>query len=290
MDLNELGQDLNSLNAQPVPDEALMAQLPMFLDKYGTMFNNKRGIGLAILNELSRNNVDVSAADDAVQKILDQVRMEATQYMDALQLLMNDLGGFMDKVNTIDESVQAATNKTSAPAPTPTPTPASATAQVDMAAPTSAPAQVDMAAPASAPAPMNMAAPTSAPAPMNMVSDERMKNVQQPNANDAEDIIAKLNYYRNIPEDQLNADMKANKEYYEEQYAALMANRGKYNKDINSDTRNSVRQINEEYTSNTVSDASKKTNIMNAAATRAPKSSIGSKFSAGLIAAARGGR
>ena len=254
MDLNELGQDLNSLNAQPVPDEALMAQLPMFLDKYGTMFNNKRGIGLAILNELSRNNVDVSAADDAVQKILDQVRMEATQYMDALQLLMNDLGGFMDKVNTIDESVQAATNRTSAPAP------------------------------------VDMAAPTSAPATMNMVSDERMKNVQQPNANDAEDIIAKLNYYRSIPEDQLNADMKANKEYYEEQYAALMANRGKYNKDMNSDTRNSVRQINEEYTSNTVSDVSEKTNIMNAAATRAPKSSTGRKFSAGLLAAARGGR
>lgn len=296
MDIEELGRRLESLEtAKRVADE--QAQQSMFIDKYGTKFNKNPDLAVAILGELNRRGVDVSAADDAVQQIMDQLRMELTQAMDRVQQMVTDLSATMDKVNTVDEAVQAAqgstgvateapgeqdmlpdltygmapasTPETPAPAPMPE-TPAPAAVPEETPAPAAVPET-----PAPAAAPMSEA-PAPAPIPQGAtLSDERMKNVQQPNANDAEDIIAKLNYYRSIPEDQLNADMKANKEYYEEQYAALMANRGKYNKDMNSDTRNSVRQINEEYTRNTVSDERMKANKQ-------------STWSAGMLAAARG--
>ena len=52
------------------------ARQQSFFDTYGSRFSNNRGLGLAILNELDARGIDTSAADEAVQQILDQLQMK----------------------------------------------------------------------------------------------------------------------------------------------------------------------------------------------------------------------
>ena len=65
-----------------------------FMDKYGSKFSGDEGIGTAILAELNRRGVDTSAADEAVQEIIDALREEAS--------------ALLDKLNAVEEAVQAA--------------------------------------------------------------------------------------------------------------------------------------------------------------------------------------
>lgn len=67
----------NSYNA-----DKQAAREKQFFDTYGGRFSNNRGLGLAILNELDAQGVDTSAADEAVQQILDQLRTECNEILE----------------------------------------------------------------------------------------------------------------------------------------------------------------------------------------------------------------
>lgn len=114
-----------------------------FVDKYGAKFSNDKDIGVAILNELNRRGVDVSAADDAVQEILDQIRAEATALLDKINQSQAEVSDLMDKVNDVDAAVQAASG-----APTPADMPPDATGALPETAP---PVEPPPAAPNAAP-------------------------------------------------------------------------------------------------------------------------------------------
>lgn len=58
------------------------ARQQKFFDTYGSRFSNNRSLGLSILNELDARGIDTSAADEAVQQILDNLRMECQQILD----------------------------------------------------------------------------------------------------------------------------------------------------------------------------------------------------------------
>ena len=58
------------------------ARETQFFDTYGGRFSNNRGLGLAILNELDARGIDTSAADEAVQEILDTLRTECQEILE----------------------------------------------------------------------------------------------------------------------------------------------------------------------------------------------------------------
>lgn len=67
----------NSYNA-----DKQAAREKQFFDTYGGRFSNNRGLGLAILNELDAEGIDTSAADEAVQRILDKLRIECNEILE----------------------------------------------------------------------------------------------------------------------------------------------------------------------------------------------------------------
>lgn len=67
----------NSYNA-----DKQAAREKQFFDTYGSRFSNNRGLGLAILNELDAQGIDTSAADEAVQLILDKLRIECNEILE----------------------------------------------------------------------------------------------------------------------------------------------------------------------------------------------------------------
>lgn len=199
MDIAELEMRLAALE-QSKKQSDQGAMLDGFMDKYGTRFNGNRGLGLTVLNELSRRGVDVSAADDAVQKITDELRMEATALLDNLKEAQAQVSeaqaqvsAFTDKVNTVDEAVMSAQGGApmgepapdmSAEAPAPMEEPAPMPEEQapmeepapDMSAEEPAP---DMSAEEPAPeADMgNLPPPEQAFPDANVLSDENMKNI-----------------------------------------------------------------------------------------------------------------
>lgn len=190
MDIAELEMRLAALE-QSKKQSDQGAMLDGFMDKYGTRFNGNRGLGLTVLNELSRRGVDVSAADDAVQKITDELRMEATALLDNLKEAQAQVSeaqaqvsAFTDKVNTVDEAVMSAQGgapmgepapdmSAEAPAPMEEPAP-----MPEEQAPMEEPAP-DMSAEEPAPeADMgNLPPPEQAFPDANVLSDENMKNI-----------------------------------------------------------------------------------------------------------------
>lgn len=72
-----LAQLENSYNA-----DKQAAREKQFFDTYGGRFSNNRGLGLAILNELDARGIDTSAADEAVQQILSQLRVECNEILE----------------------------------------------------------------------------------------------------------------------------------------------------------------------------------------------------------------
>ena len=113
MDLDELSARLSSLEEQRDIDARLAAQ-QAFMDKYGSRMSNNASLGSVILNELNRRGIDTSAADEAVQQIIDQLRMEATMLLDTLKDNMEQASELVDKLDAVEESVQAAANATGA--------------------------------------------------------------------------------------------------------------------------------------------------------------------------------
>ena len=111
MDLDELSARLSSLEEQRDIDARLAAQ-QAFMDKYGSRMSNNASLGSVILNELNRRGIDTSAADEAVQQIIDQLRMEATMLLDTLKDNMEQASELVDKFDAVEESVQAAADAT----------------------------------------------------------------------------------------------------------------------------------------------------------------------------------
>ena len=60
------------------------ARQKQFMDTYGGRFSNNHGLGMAILNELDARGIDTSAADEAVQEILDTLRTDCQSILDLL--------------------------------------------------------------------------------------------------------------------------------------------------------------------------------------------------------------
>lgn len=60
------------------------ARQKQFMDAYGSRFSNNHGLGMAILNELDARGIDTSAADEAVQQILDTLRTDCQSILDLL--------------------------------------------------------------------------------------------------------------------------------------------------------------------------------------------------------------
>lgn len=60
------------------------ARQRQFMDSYGGRFSNNHGLGTAILNELDTRGIDTSAADEAVQEILDTLRTDCQSILDLL--------------------------------------------------------------------------------------------------------------------------------------------------------------------------------------------------------------
>ena len=75
--LARLSQLENSYNA-----DKRAAKENQFFSTYGSRFSNNRGLGLAILNELDARGIDTSAADEAVQEILDTLRTECNEILE----------------------------------------------------------------------------------------------------------------------------------------------------------------------------------------------------------------
>ena len=113
MDLEELSMRLGSLERARASDMQKAAQ-QAFMDKYGSRISNNTSLGLIILNELNRKGIDTSAADEAVQEILDQLRMEATMLLDTIKDNMEQVSELLDKINDMQESVEAAAAATGA--------------------------------------------------------------------------------------------------------------------------------------------------------------------------------
>lgn len=60
------------------------ARQRQFMDTYGGRFSNNHSLGMAILNELDARGIDTSAADEAVQEILDTLRTDCQSILDLL--------------------------------------------------------------------------------------------------------------------------------------------------------------------------------------------------------------
>lgn len=76
-----------------------------FFDTYGSRFSNNRGIGLAILNELDARGIDTSAADEAVQEILDTLRTECNEIIESIKEVQQDAIQNAQKVEAIQNAV-----------------------------------------------------------------------------------------------------------------------------------------------------------------------------------------
>lgn len=90
------------------------ARQKQFFDTYGSRFSNNHGLGLAILNELDARGIDTSAADEAVTQIIDQLRTECNEILDALKEVQTQAIEQAQKVeeigNVVSEAVAANPN------------------------------------------------------------------------------------------------------------------------------------------------------------------------------------
>ena len=90
------------------------ARQQQFFDTYGSRFSNNHGLGLAILNELDARGIDTSAADEAVTQIIDQLRTECNEILDALKEVQTQAIEQAQKVeeigNVVSEAVAANPN------------------------------------------------------------------------------------------------------------------------------------------------------------------------------------
>ena len=78
-----------------------------FFSNYGERFSNDHGLGIAILNELDARGIDTSAADEAVQQILDQLRTECNSILGLIKTAQKSISETTEKVSAIEDVVAA---------------------------------------------------------------------------------------------------------------------------------------------------------------------------------------
>lgn len=203
-DIGALRDQLSQLSNDYYSDKR-SAKEQVFMDKYGSKFKNNKSIGLSIMEELERQHIDTSAADEAVEKILDELREECNGLIDIIGSVREVAEKQQDKLDAIEQAVEQATGENpeaskDSELPTDLPNigeggdmslpldtgaaPAEPLAPADMAPPPDAvatgaepPAPADM-----APPPDAGVAPAEPPAeelpPQNTISDERLKQIQ----------------------------------------------------------------------------------------------------------------
>lgn len=76
-----------------------------FFDRYGERFSNNQSLGMAILNELDARGVDTSAADEAVQQIIDQLNEDCEQIKSMLKATQRQLSQAEDKISAVADVV-----------------------------------------------------------------------------------------------------------------------------------------------------------------------------------------
>ena len=114
MDLEELAARLGNLEAERDANKQKAVE-EAFMNKYGDRISNNKDLGLAILNELNRRGVDTSAADEAVEQVLNQLRMELVNLLDTIKDNQNQAINLQDKLDTAMDAindVQAASGVT----------------------------------------------------------------------------------------------------------------------------------------------------------------------------------
>ena len=112
--IDELAQQLSQLSNDYYGDKR-KARESDFMDKYGSKFKNDKGLGLAILDELDARGIDTSAADEAVQTIIDQLNSEVKELYNLLNDAKDAVKEQEEKIDTIKDVIdeQIADNKDS---------------------------------------------------------------------------------------------------------------------------------------------------------------------------------
>ena len=84
-DINELFERLNTLS-QSYENDKRAARESSFMEKFGGQFNNDRSLGIALLNELDRQGIEVGteAAINAVNEMIDKLRVECSQLLNLI--------------------------------------------------------------------------------------------------------------------------------------------------------------------------------------------------------------
>jgi len=109
MDMDELAVKIAMLEGRNAEMDAAN-EFNGFMDTYGQYMSDDADIGMHVLNEFSRRGVDMGRVTfEAVQEVLDGLRQEAAAVMDKIKMDQRQVADLMDQVQTISESVAAAT-------------------------------------------------------------------------------------------------------------------------------------------------------------------------------------
>lgn len=179
------------------------ARQRQFMDTYGGRFSNNHSLGMAILNELDARGIDTSAADEAVQEILDTLRTDCQSILDLLGNVQEAAVENAKKVeqiaNVVSEAVannpEAATPGAMPPEVEPAEIPPEMTdaeelnmegigapaGEMPAGQPAGQPAEQPAGTPAEPPAEQPAGQPPANPEenPEEAVSDARMKRIQK---------------------------------------------------------------------------------------------------------------
>jgi len=165
------------------------ARQQKFFDMYGDRFSNDHSLGMAILNELDARGVDTSAADEAVDAIISQLRTECNMLSSLLKDVQQKAEENAEKINTIKEvfDEKVASNPDSSVNPGDLDIGSEEFNPDEMGGmppeggePAPAPEMGGMPPEGGEPAPApDMGTPMpEEPPPQNIVSDERVKNIR----------------------------------------------------------------------------------------------------------------
>ena len=180
-DINELFERLNTLS-QSYENDKRAARESSFMEKFGGQFNNDRSLGIALLNELDRQGIEVGteAAINAVNEMIDKLRVECSQLLNLIGSAKVQVEEQAQKIEKIADAVNTtiAENPDMSLAEPPTEPPAEPPVEPPAEPPTESSAESSAEPPAEPPAEEEL--------PDNQtVSDARMKFINRMKSNRA---------------------------------------------------------------------------------------------------------
>lgn len=191
-DINELFERLNTLS-QSYENDKRAARESSFMEKFGGQFNNDRSLGIALLNELDRQGIEVGteAAINAVNEMIDKLRVECSQLLNLIGSAKVQVEEQAQKIEKIADAVNTtiAENPDMSLAEPPTEPPAEPPVEPPAEPPTESSAEPPAESPTEPPAESSAEPPAEPPAeelPDNQtVSDARMKFINKMKSNRA---------------------------------------------------------------------------------------------------------